>query len=108
MRCRRFEFFRDFAREDDIEGQIEQREKAWWGRLYINNFPFSIQYFRGHFGGGAGLGEYTLLLSEPELMCDLNLFDAVMENQEKVKELKDAGQKVRSKRSEATSYQHDI
>ncbi|GMH84234.1 hypothetical protein TrVE_jg7710 [Triparma verrucosa] len=90
----KFEFFRDFAKEEDIDGQLEQREQAWWGRLYVANFPFSIQFLRGHFGSGPKLAQYTLLLSEPALMCDLTLYDAMMDNQDRVKELKDQGKNV--------------
>ena len=55
--------------------------------MYVANFPFSIQFLRGHFGAGPKLAPYTLLLSEPALMCDLTLYDAMMDNQDRVKEV---------------------
>ena len=41
-----FKTFADFATDDDIESQEEQRLEAWWGRMYMEGMPFSIQYFR--------------------------------------------------------------
>ena len=90
----KFEFIRDFAKPDDVETQLEQRHASWWGRLYVDGFPFSMQYLRGHFGQGPKVGPYTLLLAEPVIMCNTIFFDPVLENAAKVKELKDQGQDV--------------
>jgi len=42
----KFKTFADFATEDDVDNQEDQRNEAWWGRMYMKGMPFSIQYFR--------------------------------------------------------------
>lgn len=44
------------ASEEDLEGQIHLRNTRYWGRLYIDGWPQTIQYFRAHFGIEPPLG----------------------------------------------------
>ena len=37
------------ASEEDIEGQMRLRDSRFWGRLYIDGWPQTIQFFRIHF-----------------------------------------------------------
>jgi hypothetical protein len=57
------------AKEDDIEGQLRLRSTRFWGRLYIDGWPQSIQYFRAHFGIEAPIGRKRFVFSEPRDAC---------------------------------------
>jgi len=80
----KFKTFNDFASEEDIEGQQEQRENTWWGRLYVEGLPNNFQYFRGHYGMTPPSGNYDLVLAEPIHMCDFVESKGMMNNADKV------------------------
>jgi len=41
---------RDHATPGDLREEAEAREHSHWGRLYVDGWPDSVQYLRGHFG----------------------------------------------------------
>ena len=45
-------------------------DSSWWGRLYVEGFASSMQYFRAHFGLPPPAGTIKLLLASPLSMCD--------------------------------------
>ncbi|KAL7546360.1 hypothetical protein ACHAWF_009699 [Thalassiosira exigua] len=45
-------------------------ESAWWGRLYVDGFPNSFQYFRAHFGSPPSNKPVQLVLADPLNMCE--------------------------------------
>lgn len=47
------------ASEEDIEGQMRLRSTRFWGRIYIDGWPQTIQFFRAHFGIEPPLGKST-------------------------------------------------
>src|SRR4051812_16991521 len=57
------------AKEDDIEGQIRLRSTRFWGRLYIDGWPQTVQFFRAHFGIEPPLGRKTFVFAEPRDAC---------------------------------------
>ena len=57
------------AAEDDIEGQLTLRRSRFWGRLYIDGWPQSIQYFRAHFGKEPPMGRKRFVFAEPRDAC---------------------------------------
>lgn len=57
------------AREDDIEGQLRLRSTRFWGRLYIDGWPQTIQFFRAHFGIEPPMGRKTFVFAEPRDAC---------------------------------------
>lgn len=57
------------ASEEDIEGQIRLRSTRFWGRLYIDGWPQTIQFFRAHFGIAPPLGKKTFVFAEPRDAC---------------------------------------
>lgn len=59
-----------FAAEDDIEGQIQLRNSRFWGRLYIEGWPQTIQYFRAHFGSEPPMGRKQFVFAEPRDACE--------------------------------------
>jgi hypothetical protein len=75
-----FKSFRDFATEDDLEEQEAMRNEAWWGRLYVEGMPFSVQYFRGHFGSSPKKGPIRLINAEPLSMCDERQIEPILTN----------------------------
>ena len=58
-----------FARADDLEGQSRLRASRFWGRLYVDGWPQSIQFFRAHFGTEPPLGKKVLVFAEPRDAC---------------------------------------
>lgn len=58
------------ALDDDITGQIKLRSTRFWGRLYIDGWPQTIQYFRAHFGKEPPLGRKRFVFAEPRDACD--------------------------------------
>lgn len=67
-----------FAADDDIEGQIRLRDSRYWGRLYLDGWPQSIQYFRAHFGLPPPRGRKRLIFAEPRDACsDLTNTDQI-------------------------------
>lgn len=57
------------AAEDDIEGQESLRASRFWGRLYIDGWPQSVQFFRAHFGKEPPLGRKRFVFAEPRDAC---------------------------------------
>jgi hypothetical protein len=60
---------RDFAKEGDTEDELELRNSRWWGRLYIDGWPQTVQYLRAHFGEPPPMGEHTIKLANPIDAC---------------------------------------
>jgi len=58
-----------FAKEDDIEGQMRLRATRFWGRLYIDGWSQTIQFFRAHFGNEAPMGKKHFVFAEPRDAC---------------------------------------
>ncbi|CAM9664913.1 unnamed protein product, partial [Ectocarpus fasciculatus] len=57
------------AAEDDLEGQRQLRNSRFWGRLYIDGWPQSIQFFRAHFGKEPPMGRKRFVFAEPRDAC---------------------------------------
>lgn len=57
------------AKEEDIEGQLRLRATRFWGRLYLDGWPQTIQYFRAHFGIEPPIGRKTFVFAEPRDAC---------------------------------------
>lgn len=57
------------ASEEDIEGQNRLRSSRFWGRLYIDGWPQTIQYFRAHFGIAPPMGKKRFVFAEPREAC---------------------------------------
>ena len=57
------------ATEEDIEGQIRLRRTRFWGRIYIDGWPQTIQFFRAHFGVEPPLGRKIFAFPEPRDAC---------------------------------------
>lgn len=57
------------ASEDDIEGQKKLRDTRFWGRLYLDGWPQTIQFFRAHFGISPPMGKKTFVFAEPRDAC---------------------------------------
>eukprot|EP01031_Cornospumella_fuschlensis_P031675 gene31675-38280_t len=57
------------AREEDVDGQLRLRSTRFWGRLYIDGWPQTIQYFRAHFGTEPPLGRKRFVFAEPRDAC---------------------------------------
>jgi hypothetical protein len=58
------------ASEDDLEGQLRLRSTRFWGRIYIEGWPQTIQFFRAHFGIEAPLGKKRFVFAEPRTCCE--------------------------------------
>eukprot|EP00599_Poterioochromonas_sp_BG-1_P012578 CAMPEP_0173161904 /NCGR_PEP_ID=MMETSP1105-20130129/18906_1 /TAXON_ID=2985 /ORGANISM="Ochromonas sp., Strain BG-1" /LENGTH=476 /DNA_ID=CAMNT_0014081465 /DNA_START=8 /DNA_END=1438 /DNA_ORIENTATION=- len=58
-----------WAKDDDIEGQLRLRSTRFWGRLYIDGWPQTIQYFRAHFGIEPPVGRKTFVFADPRDAC---------------------------------------
>ena len=57
------------ADEDDVEGQMRLRSSRFWGRLYIDGWPQTIQFFRAHFGKEPPYGRKKFVFAEPREAC---------------------------------------
>ena len=57
------------ANEEDVQGQVHLRSTRFWGRLYIDGWPQTIQFFRAHFGIEPPLGRKTFVFAEPRDAC---------------------------------------
>jgi hypothetical protein len=57
------------ASEEDVDGQIKLRATRFWGRLYIDGWPQTIQFFRAHFGIEPPMGRKTFVFAEPRDAC---------------------------------------
>jgi hypothetical protein len=58
------------ANDDDVDGQLRLRSTRFWGRIYIDGWPQTIQYFRAHFGIEPPLGRKIFVFAEPRDACD--------------------------------------
>lgn len=58
------------ASEDDIEGQHRLRDTRFWGRLYLDGWPQTIQFFRAHFGVTPPMGKKKFVFAEPRDACE--------------------------------------
>jgi len=58
-----------FPPANDTLGQFELRNSRFWGRLYINGWPQTIQYFRAHFGSDVPYGQVKFIFAEPRNAC---------------------------------------
>lgn len=61
---------RDFAPEGDTAAEAALREASTWGRVYVDGWPTSIQYLRGHFGLSPPTGTHDIVLAEPLDACE--------------------------------------
>ena len=57
------------ASEGDVEGQLKLRASRFWGRLYIDGWPQTIQYLRAHFGIEPPLERKIFVFPEPRDAC---------------------------------------
>ena len=57
------------ADEGDVDAQMQLRSTRFWGRLYIDGWPQSIQFFRAHFGKEAPFGRKRFVFAEPRDAC---------------------------------------
>jgi len=60
---------RDFALESDDKDEAELRDSRWWGRLYVDGWPQTIQYLRAHFGEPPPRGRLPVVLADPPDAC---------------------------------------
>lgn len=58
------------AADDDVEGQLRLRSTRYWGRLYIEGWPQTIQFFRAHFGSEPPMGRKRFVFAEPRDGCE--------------------------------------
>ncbi len=69
------------ASEEDIEGQMRLRSTRFWGRLYIDGWPQTIQFFRAHFGIEPPFGKKRFIFPVPRDACsDIENSDKITEN----------------------------
>mmetsp|Transcript_8803 Transcript_8803/g.11506 ORF Transcript_8803/g.11506 Transcript_8803/m.11506 type:complete len:497 (+) Transcript_8803:91-1581(+) len=61
---------RDFAKEGDSADELELRNSRWWGRLYIDGWPQTVQYLRAHFGEAPPMGERKIMIANPIDACN--------------------------------------
>lgn len=57
------------AEIDDISGQESLRASRFWGRVYIDGWPQSVQFFRAHFGKEPPMGKKRFVFAEPRDAC---------------------------------------
>lgn len=55
--------------DEDHEGQMHLRSTRFWGRIYIEGWPQTIQYFRAHFGISPPEGQKRFVFAEPRDAC---------------------------------------
>lgn len=67
----------DHAAPGDLEAEEALRTSAHWGRLYVEGWPASMQYLRGHFGEVAPRGALPVLAADPPDLCS-SLSDALV------------------------------
>jgi hypothetical protein len=69
------------APDDDVEAQLRLRSTRFWGRLYLDGWPQTIQYFRAHFGIEPPLGRKRFVFAEPRDACsDLENAELINKN----------------------------
>ena len=59
----------NWAEDDDVEGQKRLRATRFWGRLYIQGWPQTVQFFRAHFGVEPPMGKKRFVFAEPRDGC---------------------------------------
>mmetsp|Transcript_22223 Transcript_22223/g.32332 ORF Transcript_22223/g.32332 Transcript_22223/m.32332 type:complete len:459 (+) Transcript_22223:67-1443(+) len=64
------------APEHDIDAQMRLRSSRFWGRLYLNGWPQTIQFFRAHFGIEPPYGKKRFVFAEPRDACGPELENA--------------------------------
>lgn len=57
------------ADEGDVEAQIKLRSTRFWGRIHIDGWPQTIQFFRAHFGIEPPMGRKRFVFAEPRDAC---------------------------------------
>ncbi len=57
------------APDHDIDAQMKLRSSRFWGRLYIDGWPQTIQFFRAHFGIEPPFGRKRFVFAEPRDAC---------------------------------------
>lgn len=57
------------ASDEDVDGQLRLRATRFWGRLYIEGWPQTIQFFRAHFGIEPPMGKKRFVFAEPRDAC---------------------------------------
>lgn len=55
--------------DEDAEGQLNLRNSRFWGRLYMDGWPQTVQFFRAHFGIAPPTGMKTFVFAEPRDAC---------------------------------------
>ena len=65
----KFDTVRGFAKDSDIKGQKELRDARFWGRLYIEGWPYPLQYYLAHFSEPPPLGTMNILNAQPSYGC---------------------------------------
>ena len=58
------------ASEEDVEGQLRLRASRFWGRLYIDGWPQTVQFFRAHFGIEPPTGRKVFVFPDPRDACE--------------------------------------
>lgn len=59
----------DFAVPGDKAAEGDARDTRWWGRLYIDGWPQTVQYLRAHFGDPPPKGMHQMVMAEPADSC---------------------------------------
>mmetsp|Transcript_33850 Transcript_33850/g.78168 ORF Transcript_33850/g.78168 Transcript_33850/m.78168 type:complete len:267 (+) Transcript_33850:46-846(+) len=70
----------DFPHEGNAAEEEASRSSRWWGRLYIDGWPQTVQYMRAHFGEPPPAGLRPMILADPPDACA-----AVLNNAEEIK-----------------------
>lgn len=69
------------ASEEDVEGQMRLRSTRFWGRLYLDGWPQTIQFFRAHFGIEPPFGKKRFVFPTPRDACsDIENTDKITED----------------------------
>lgn len=69
------------ASEEDVEGQMRLRSTRFWGRIYLDGWPQTIQFFRAHFGIEPPYGRKRFVFPEPRDACsDLQNADKITQD----------------------------
>jgi hypothetical protein len=66
---------RDFAAPGVAAEEAELRNSRWWGRLYIDGWPQTVQYLRAHFGEPPPTGLRRVVVSDPIDGCSPLKYD---------------------------------
>lgn len=66
----------DHASDGNTAEETKARETRWWGRLYLDHWPQTIQFLRAHFGEPPPIGKHHFVLAEPRSACEPVLANA--------------------------------